>query len=40
MENKVCPMDSLNTAFSPACPSLPIIPKGLMENKVCPIGLL
>ena len=37
MESKVCPMDSLNNAFSPACLSLPFVPNGLMEIKVCPI---
>ena len=36
MESKICPMDSFNTVFSPACPSLPFIPKGLMQSKVCP----
>ena len=30
-------MDSFNTAFSPACPSLPFVLKGLMESKVCPM---
>ena len=37
MDSKGCPMDFFNTAFSPACPSLPFVPKGVMESKVCPI---
>ena len=37
MDSKVCLMDSFNTAFSPAFPSLPFVTKGLMESKVFPI---
>ena len=37
MDSKVCPMDFLNTAISPAGPSLPFVPKGLMKSKVYPI---
>ena len=36
MESKVCPMDSFNTAISPACKYLPFVPKALMDNKGCP----
>ena len=37
MDSKGCPMDSFNTAVSPACSSLPFVPKGLMQSEVCPI---
>ena len=37
MDSKVCLLDSFNTAFSPAFPSLPFVTKGLIESKVCPI---
>ena len=37
MENKVCPMDSFNSAFSPACPSLTFVPKGVIDIKGCPM---
>ena len=37
MEIKVCPMDSFKTSFSSAYPSIPFVPKGLMESKVCPM---
>ena len=30
-------MDSIKTTFSPACPSLPFVPKGLIESKVRPM---
>ena len=30
-------MNSINTGFSPACPSLHFVPKGLMDSKVCPV---
>ena len=37
MESKVCPMDSFNTAFSPACPSLPFVLERLIDSKGCPM---
>ena len=33
-------MDSFNTAFSPTCPFLLFVPKGLTESKVCPMNPL
>ena len=30
-------MDFFNTAFSPNCASLPFVPNGLIEGKVCPM---
>ena len=39
MDSKGCPMDSFNSAFSPACPSLPFAFSGLMDNKGCPVDL-
>ena len=33
-------MDSINAAFSPACPFLPFVPKELMERKVCPMDYI
>ena len=39
-ESKGCPIVSFNTAFTPACPSLPFVPKWLMDSKRMSNGLL
>ena len=40
VDSKGCPMDSFNIAFSSVVHLITFIPKGLIESKVCPIGLL